>query len=356
MPKDRGALLSREDEFATIEKWAGEPVLVVVRGSAGAGKTALLREVRRSWNDRGVKTLHISFSEAGPEWDQFGVQAVVTAFRARFDELGDSQLALALAAVCRLSTPDVCLSRQTGAALFTELTRLFAGLARNSPSAVLFDDTHAVPDSAFAVAAARQAGGTVVATCRAGATLLSALADQVIELAPLSESQTEELVRAAAKGPLDEAVAPAVRAALGPLRGNPGAVRSVFDALRQDGRLTAVHGVLCLSDPAAPIALPPGHPLVRLVAEAAEPGPRLVAVVASAGRFLVDDLLTLAEAAGWDPAASGRAVDAFVAEGVLACEAGEGWCCPARRWPPPCSTWWAHSRCVRCTGCSPSTC
>lgn len=321
MSQGRGVLLSREDEIAAVEGLAGRPVLVVVRGEAGAGKTAFLGEMGHRWEMRGVQTVHVRFSLDGPAGDEFGLQAVVDAFRTGFSAFGDSPMAAALAAVCRLATPQACLSGRANQALFIELTRLFASLGQHGPAAVLFDDVPAAPNAALVVAAARHAGCTVLAAARTDATPtpLTALADQVLDLRSLPACEAEELLAAAAGAPLDAAVAPAVHAALGPLAGNPGAVLAVLDALQQAGRLTPVQGVLCLTG-REPIGLPPEHPLLRLVAETAEPGPRLLALIASAGRFRVDDLLALAETAGWCLAASGQAIDRFVATGLLSCD------------------------------------
>ncbi|WP_086842782.1 ATP-binding protein, partial [Amycolatopsis kentuckyensis] len=316
MIRDRGVLPGRGDEVAALEKVAGRPVLVVVRGEAGAGKTALLGAVRQKWRDRGLKVVHIRFSAGGP--DAFGIPAVLTAFREEFGTRCDTRLA----AVSRLSQPDDTDCSPFGSALFTELTQLFAALRRSGPSAVVFDDLDAVPNPGFAIAAARYAGCTVLAACRQAEsvepTLLSALADQVVELRPLTDGEVDELI--AAHGPVDPAVTPAVRDALGSLGGNPGAVLATWDALEQAGRLVPVHGVRCLADPGAPIALPPGHDLVRRVTELPEPAAAVVVLVGAAGTLRVDDLLRLAENTGWDPAACGRAADRLVAAGVLGCD------------------------------------
>ncbi|MEU5259415.1 LuxR C-terminal-related transcriptional regulator [Amycolatopsis sp. NPDC021455] len=318
MIRDCDALPGRSDEVAAIEKVAGRPVLVVVRGAAGAGKTAVLGAVRQKWLDRGMKILHVSFSLGAANGDEFGIAAVLTAFR---DEFG-ARCEAKMAALKRLSVPDDTGCSPSGSTLFTELTRLFGALRQHGPAAVVFDDLHAVPNPGFTVAAARHAGCTVLATCREDETveptLLTALADQVVDLGPLPDGEIDELI--AARGPVDPAVAPAVREALGSLAGNPGAVLGTWEELRRTGRLVPVRGVLCLAAPDAPIALPAGHAFVRRIGDLPEPATELVALVATAGRFRVDDLLALAEAAGWEPPACGRAADRLVAAGVLGCD------------------------------------
>ncbi|MEU0530188.1 LuxR C-terminal-related transcriptional regulator [Amycolatopsis tolypomycina] len=327
MIRDCSALPGRGDEVAALEKVAGRPVLVVLRGVAGAGKTAVLGAVRKKWHERGMKIIHVSFS-AGDS-GECGVPAVLAAFHAEFGTRCDTKLA----AVNRLCSSEDTGSSPSDPALFTELTRLFGALRQSGPAAVVFDDLHAVPDSGFTIAAARYAGCTVLAACRdeeaVEPTLLSALADQVVDLRPLTDGEIDELL--ADRGPVDPAVAPALRAALGSLRGNPGAVLAVRDELERAGRLVPVRGVRCLADPTAPIALPPGHERVRQVTRLPEPAPALAALVGVAGTIPVDALLRLAETAGWEPAACGRATDRLVAAGVLGCdERGELFVpCPA---------------------------
>ncbi|WP_206794712.1 LuxR family transcriptional regulator [Amycolatopsis sp. MtRt-6] len=324
MIRDCGALPGRGDEVAALEKVAGRPVLVVLRGAAGVGKTAVLGAVREKWRERGMKIVHVCFS-AGVS-GEFGVPAVLAAFRAEFGTRCDTRLA----AVNRLCGTG---SSPSDPALFTELTRLFGALRQSGPTAVVFDDLHAVPDPGFTIAAARYAGCTVLAACRddeaVEPTVLSAFADQVVDLRPLPDCAIDELI--AARGPVDPAVGPALRAALGSLRGNPGAVQAIHDELERAGRLVPVRGVRCLADPTAPIALPPGHGLVRQVTQLPEPAPALVALAGVAGTIPVDDVLRLAETAGWEPAACGRAADRLVAAGLLGCdERGELFVpCPA---------------------------
>ncbi|EWM19110.1 translation initiation factor IF-2, partial [Kutzneria sp. 744] len=325
MSREGSGLLGRDSELAMIEQVAGRPMLLVVRAGSGAGKTALLDEVRRSWAARDVKSLHIQFDDETPRWDRFGANAVVAAFRKSFTEFGDSRMATALAAVSQLCLPDTYRSARARSGLFVELVRLFGSLGQDVPPVVVFDDLHAASDPGLAVTAARHAGCTVVAACREDAiaepTSLTSLADHVLDLEPLSDGQVDELVANAVRAPLDQAVAPAVRAALGCLRGNPGSVLSVLETLQRQGSLTAVLGVLCLAEPAEPIALPADHELVRLVELVPEVGPALVAVVATTERFRVDDLLAFSLATGRDHGTCGRVTDLLVAGGALGCDA-----------------------------------
>ncbi|WUV68505.1 LuxR family transcriptional regulator [Streptomyces sp. NBC_01478] len=318
----------RETELSAVDEAYGRPLLFVVRGQPGMGKTTLLREIHRTWRTRGPGIVRINCSGAIPRWDLFGARAVVKAFRDSFPDIGNSPPADAMAAVNRLCLPESYGSAGARSALFAELLRLFKHLAESAPGAVLIDDLHAAPDPALVVAAAHRVGCTVVATYRedgwatrpAGSASPRTFADRVIDLGPLPDDRIDDLMAVAAREPLDEAVAPAMRAALGPLAGNPGTVVDTFEALRREGRLVRFQGRLCLSDPATEPALPVDHALVRRVAECGGIGRQLFALAASAGRFAMDDLPDFAAATGHALAACGRTVDRLVAAGALGCD------------------------------------
>ena len=59
MPKDRGVLVGRTAEIAALDPFAGSQALLLLRGSAGIGKTAVLRELGRMWRDRGITVLAV---------------------------------------------------------------------------------------------------------------------------------------------------------------------------------------------------------------------------------------------------------------------------------------------------------
>jgi DNA-binding CsgD family transcriptional regulator len=138
------------------------------------------------------------------------------------------------------------------------------------------------------------------------------------------------LVARRAGGPVDDSVVSALRAALGPLLGNPGSLLSTLDQLRQDGRLVMVQGRLCVQD-SVRISLPKEHELVQRVHQLGNTGRDLVAMVASSEMFTVDDLPMFATATGGSLTGYGQAVDRLIAAGVLVCDpAGRVECrCPA---------------------------
>lgn len=327
VPRGGGAVYGRDAELSAVDEVSGRPVLLLVRGQPGMGKTTLLREVHRTWRTRGPGIVRIHCSAAIPRWDLFGARAVLKAFRNAFPDIRDSPPAEPMAAVNRLCRPESYGSARARSALFAELVRLFAHLGGSAPGAVLIDDVHAAPDPALIVAAAHRVGCTVVATYRedgwagpARSASLSTFADRVVDLGPLPDHRIDDLLARGAREPLDEAVAPALRAALGPLAGNPGTVLNTFEALRRDGRLVRFQGRLCLRDPATGPVLPVDHALVRRVTECGDTGGRLLALTASAGRFAMDDLPDFAAATGHELAACGRTVDRLVAVGALFCD------------------------------------
>ncbi len=315
-------VVGRQRELAAAEEYAGTAALILIRGDAGSGKTTLLGEIQRLWRTQGIGVLRIGYDGELSAWDEFGAQAALDAIRNNFHEIGDSRVAAAMAAVGRSSTPETYASVAERSVLFADLVRLFRCLAGNGPVAVLVDDVHRAPNPELAVAAAHQAGCTVVAACgedgnAAEPTALSAIARRVLDLTPLAEDQIGELLATAARGRLDDSVAPALSAALGSLAGNPGTVLGTFEKLRQDDRFAQVQGYLCLRDPGIPVTLPADHRLVRHLARFGEPAMQLVALVDGADRFSVDDLQAFAAATGRELGECGLMVDNLVVAGVL---------------------------------------
>ncbi|CAL9576498.1 hypothetical protein SUDANB171_04924 [Streptomyces sp. enrichment culture] len=342
MARDRSALVGRERELTLLHGLlaADAGSLVVLRGPAGIGRSALQKEVGRALRARGVRVLPVRFGagqgERGAD-DTFGIAPLVRSVRDRFEEFADAQLADVLQPVARLSQSPGGDARGWAPSMVGELGALFERIGLRGRTALLADDAHLVAEPAPVLAAARRCGWPVLVTCEEGtehgpgvAELFTA-ADRVITLGPLADADAEALVRRTAGARLDEAVPEALRTALGPLFTHPGTLLSTLADLRERGRLTVFRGRLCLRAPAEPIALPDGHPLLRRAASHGPLAPWLVSSVAVWDGISVDDLPLLAETIGADLAACGRTLDRLIEAGVLVADpAGRVNCrCPA---------------------------
>ncbi|WP_431879706.1 AAA family ATPase [Amycolatopsis sacchari] len=324
MARQRGELVGRQAELAALtEACRGkDPALVVVRGARGSGRTALLTQLGRELSGT---VLAIPFARIDrPDWDLFGAHAVLTAIREQFESLGaNPRLAESITAVSRLCTVETYASAWGQSALLTELSRMFARIAAEGPVTVLADDIDVVPMAVLAVAPAHRAGHHVVATCLDETrepdetAQLWALADRTVDLAPLSDEDVDALVRQLANTPVDAGLSRALRVSLGSLYGNPGTVRSAVADLRERDRLVFVKTHLCLRDPAEPVALPAGHPLLAEVDALGETGRHLVVLASSAAGFAVDETPVLAAATGRPASECGAAVDLLVRAGAL---------------------------------------
>lgn len=309
MKWQRQELVGRRAELDALRRHGEEPALLVVRGPSGSGKTALLRRFRAESRD---VVLELA---GGPAWDEFRAGALLAAVRADFEALGGPRVAEAIEAVSRLCVPESYATpwrrhRLLGA-LGTLLTRLRSRLV------IVVDDADEMPVSALAPM--HRAGHTVVAACGPEASReLCSLADQILDLAPLTDEEIGRLLWQVAAAPVDEAVPRALREHLGPLYGNAGTLVSTVEDLWDRGCLGRVHGVLALRSPRAPIALPAGH---RLLREVDALGRVLVLLAAGEAELRVDQLPLLAEATGRTAHEYGHTADRLVRAGVLTHEA-----------------------------------
>ena len=112
MPKDRGVLVGRTAEIAALDPFAGSQALLLLRGSAGIGKTAVLRELGRMWRERGITVLAVPVGDA-LGWDLFCAQPVIDVIRQSYDELAGARALSALAAVDRLCDEECCSSARS---------------------------------------------------------------------------------------------------------------------------------------------------------------------------------------------------------------------------------------------------
>lgn len=347
MANERKAVVGRATELAALGDCVDADALILLRGPGGIGRTTLLSEFGRAVRERGIRMIALPCETPEECWDLFRAQAVTEFFRNSFAEFGSPRVLEQLAAINRACHPSAYESTRSRIALFADLVRLFEHVRAEGPVVVLVDDVHRAARPVQAVAAARRAGCTVVATCRTDGVVtepvaLAGLADQVLDLGPLSADEIGELLNRAVGGRLDEAVAPAVRAALGPLAGHPSAALALLDQMRREGGLVDVLGTLCLRERAAlpagrdvaggstglgdatvavstELALPADHDLVASTTALGDVAVRLVALVAGTASFGVDELPMFADAFGYDLADCGAVVDRLVAAGVLRC-------------------------------------
>ncbi|GAA2931945.1 LuxR C-terminal-related transcriptional regulator [Kitasatospora cinereorecta] len=343
MVRTRAAIKGRDQELAVLRAAlaADGGRLIVLKGPAGIGRTALLDEADRLLRAAGVRVLPVRLGAgSGPDSrgdDAFALAPLVRAVRERFEQFEDASPAEPLGTLARLSD---AAGQDTGGwvpSMVAALDSLFVRIRRPGRTAVLADDAHAVPVPAPVLTAARRSGCLVLATCEEsaehtpGLAELLAAADQVITLGPLSDDVAESLACRAPGARLDETVPDILRTALGPLFGNPGTVLGTLDDMRRRGRLTVFRGRLCLRKPSEPVELPEDHHLLRRVASLGEPAARLLSTVAVWNGIGVDDLPLLAEVTGTEVTDCGRLLDQLIdAEVLVADPAGRVTCrCPA---------------------------
>ncbi|MEY8039315.1 LuxR C-terminal-related transcriptional regulator [Saccharopolyspora cebuensis] len=333
MGREQVAVEGRDGVLAALRDapraGAGRGRLVVLRGPAGIGKTRLMEAVARRWRGDGTRVIDVRLGGSAAGRSGFG--AVLDALRRDFTLLGEPALVDRIGALSR-----VC-AREGGpgwsSAVVAGCSEVFDRIGALGPTAVLVDDATAVADPLLPLLAARRPGCLVLTSVReeaaptAAGTELFALADDVLDLEPL----TGEDIAAVTGDELDGGVHRALRAALGPLYGNPGAVLATVARLRERGRLIGAGDRLVLADPAEAIALPGEHHLPRRVRELGDLGARMLATTAALGGLGVEELPLVAEALGEDLFACGRTVDRLVELGALT---GETWdrvvcLCPA---------------------------
>ncbi|GLY46833.1 LuxR family transcriptional regulator [Lentzea sp. NBRC 102530] len=325
MARQRGTFVGRRSALGVLaqDRQAG---LTVIRGSEGIGKSALAQEFRRELRERGAVVLEIGCGGELPDWDQFGVTLLLAALREQFELLqADTRLPEAIDRVSRLCSPETYRSPWLRFCLLNALSTLFGRVSVTGRIAVLVEDAHRLGDPVLAIAVMRRAGHLVVATCAldsaSGQDKLCAVADQVVDLGPLTEDETAVLLQRTLHAEPDPMLEGVLRRALGPLWGNPAAVLGAISRLRAEERLVVVHGAMCLRAPLSPVALPDRHHLVRALARFGEAGRDLVLLAAEPAGFAVDQLPVLAAATGRPVPEYGGTTDELVTLGILDCDA-----------------------------------
>jgi DNA-binding CsgD family transcriptional regulator len=279
----------------------------LVRGPAGSGKTTL---VRRHLAETAEPAVELG---PGAAWDEFRAAALLAAVRAGFESFsGVPRLAEAVEAVGALCVPASYATPAGRHRLLGALAALLGRLRERTRLVVVFDAADDLP--AAALVPVHRAGHSAIA-CAVRAPELAALAEVVVDLAPLDDDDAGRLLRQVAAAPVDDAAVGALRTGLGALYGNPGTLVSTVESLKASGGLAKVHGVLALR---AAVALPAGHRLLAEVDALGEVGRLLVRLAADAPGIRVDDIPALAAATGHAQHVWGHAVDRLVPAGALA--------------------------------------
>ncbi|WP_258342772.1 helix-turn-helix transcriptional regulator [Saccharopolyspora gregorii] len=335
MGREQGSVEGRDDVLAALRDGprasAARGRSVVLRGQAGIGKTRLMEAAGKRWRTDGIRVIDVRWNAAGA---RHGFDAVLDAVRREFSSLrGDAGLIDRIAALSRLCASPAD-APGWASAVIAGFGEVFERIGALGPTAVLVDDAAAAADPLMLMLVVRRPGCLVLSSVRdeaagspAAAELL-ALADDVFDLEPLSGAH----VAAVTGDELGEDVHRSLRAALGPLYGNPGAVLAAVRGLRERGRLVdGGGGGLVLADPAEPIALPAAHDLPRRVRELGPLGPRMLAAAATLDGLDIEELPSVAEALGEQLVECGRIVDRLVELGALT---GDSWddvacLCPA---------------------------
>ncbi len=316
---------------------------MLLGGPAGIGRSAVLEAAARTLRGQGARVVRVAVEPAEDDERgqdpirRHGAPAILAGLRASFETLGGAGVTRRvseLAAVCARAGGDAARLPR----VLTELGAVFAELGRSGPVALLVEDAWRIAEPAPALLAARRRGCLVVADCRAGERAASpaladlrAVADDTIELGPLAAADGAAALARAAGHPLDPALAAELRAALGPLHGNPGTALATLAELERAGELVVVHGALCRRRPDAPTRLPAAHPLLARARRLGDAAPRLLAVVAACGQLDVAELPALTQVVGADLGACGWLLDALAAAGAVTVDgAGRTRCvCPA---------------------------
>ncbi|RSN39713.1 hypothetical protein DMC64_37235 [Amycolatopsis sp. WAC 04197] len=325
MARQGNGFVGRRAELTTLAAVtadiSGPAPLFVLSGDRGAGKSATLSQLGRRMREGNTIALGVPCKGPLPPWDRYGVTLLVAAIRSGFESFaGRPRLSEAVDAVVRQCREEAYSSPWARYRLLNAVGALFARLGGTRRVVLLLDDADRLAEPEAVLTALQRFGRPVVAACTPGGPVagrLTALADTVVELGPLTGEESERLLRKAAGAQVDIALREAVRSALGPHWGNPGTLLSTVADLRRRGRLAPVCGAVCLREPDRAIALAPDHHLLATVSTFGAAGRDLVLLAAGRGGLDIDGLPVLAMATGGSPTGFTRRADSLVHAGVL---------------------------------------
>jgi DNA-binding CsgD family transcriptional regulator len=304
---------------------------LLVTGRAGSGKTAVVHQARQTVAAEGGKVLRLDWAAAESPPGPAALADTVCGVLAK---IHDGRLPVRVTTVRRVQWRSS--GRGGDLPLLSVMGEVLADAAHFVPFALLLDGAERMPQPtasalALLLRAFRPAGIPVVIAGRSapagfgGGPHLSAAADQVLELPPLSASVIGELIARRLGRPVEPGLVAAVSRSLGPLAGNPGAVLSVLATLEERGGLLELDGRLCLAEPEGRLRLRAdvaelgrlGWPDAPPDAETLETASVLARLLGRAPLWL-EDLNHVTEPAGPLAEPVGRTVDRMVKDGVLA--------------------------------------
>ncbi|WP_340683036.1 LuxR family transcriptional regulator [Amycolatopsis coloradensis] len=328
-----------EDAQAALDRvLTGPGAIWVVHGPSGSGRSTVLSGLAQRGRRSGAAVLAVP---AGLE-PRTVLLRLTTQLAELITVLDRPELVSMLSAVAWLRTR---LESGSGAGPQTtahDLVTVLATLAPRGRIVLLFDDFDLLPPELATVLTlvaegARATGAVTVATVtgrgrRDGPVgKVFAVADCTIGLRPLTAAETTALLPGwttrAGRIASDPALVTAVRAALGPLFGNPGTVGATVAGLRATGRLAVIDEHVCLIGAGTPIVLPGGHPETLRLRRLGPRARRLAAIIAVLGEqsaVTLERLPWLASAAGMTPSIVGQALDDLVRAGILRTGTGTG--------------------------------
>ncbi|MEU9407513.1 LuxR family transcriptional regulator [Streptomyces sp. NPDC048281] len=329
---DHEPVIGRDDEVRDVTEMlssAGPSArTLLLTGAAGTGKTAVLEQARGAMADDGAKILSLPCGDEGTAGGLALADALLGGLRrihpGRLPGVGtETQQAR---------------RRSTGGdaelALLSTLGKVLTDVARHTPFALVADGIERLPRATASalwvlLRVFRPLGVPVVLAGRPmstkdGGAAVSAAADRVLRLGPLRPADVEALAVRRLGCPVEPALVAAVLEALGQLAGNPRAVLSVLDSLRERGELLELDGHVGLAGP---------EPDLRLTTDLAELGdlcwpkapPDALAFEVAAGlaRIAVradvrlDDWFRLTPKAAASDSATERTLDRLIRERVV---------------------------------------
>jgi DNA-binding CsgD family transcriptional regulator len=329
----RPPLLAKDNDVRVVAETlrpSGTARTLLLTGSPGVGKSAVLEAGRQTAVLEGVKVLRLGWesAEGAP-----GAPALADAVCHLLTRIHDGRLPARITDIRRVELRTA--GGDGGLALLAAMGRVLADAAHHIPFALIVEDTERMPPAtasglALMLRAFRPAGVPVVMAGRLGtrgqaAGELVAAADRVLTVEPLGAADVQALVEQRFAGPADAEVARAVMHSLGPLHGNPRAVLSVLGALEEDGGLLQLDGWVHLATNVHGLRL--GGSLTELCRVAGlglRAGPEQPEFLFEAAHLIGTTGLVLDDVHGmarWAPeqySALTRIVDRLVVEGVLA--------------------------------------